>query len=500
MDIDLAFQFLLRLLYQIISKRTIEIHNVKAANAPELASFINDMEFNITAVSSMSCSNLRGIGTLVTGDPGFPGFRFDSLSNFVGYSCHNTSAGPTITLKCSNCRLRHDYMYISWLFVDLPDNPATAVGFHFNFTAKDHANKKHTSFVGGTLKNGSVLSDRPVTFRGLGANVLKFSLFPRIYHNFNDLRLIQPLFHEFVPGSHYADDAQLQASLESSTDGLINTTLFVNYLSSYIVEIDNQNIMGPVSFLADLGGLYCISIGIFFYLLVQCEYRIKKLRIEDSVLRKIRNRRKAQEHWAKLRKYVMYTWGCSIVDDEFNHAKKESGCSNLTRPSIRGNGSSHGSVSMRKRRQTNRMDTISFNKKFSLPSEKSATQDYTHTHEVKSSKVDAAINLERLSNLRGEPPTESEVRGSKDDGNKSCVGSCDRPPLPQDFSGRDDNIFPFPPPLEFKAGSEVEMSEIQKNFQHLYDYNMMLRENFLALQSFLHTLPMKSSKEAESSP
>jgi hypothetical protein len=127
-----------------------------------------------------------------------------------------------------------------------------------------------------------------------------------------------------------------------STDGILNTTLFINYLSAYIVEIDHENILGPVSFLADLGGLYCISIGIFFYLLVQCEYRIKKLRNEDTVFRKIRNRRKALDHWDKLRRYVAYTWDCSILVDDAIKTTKVSGMCGLTRPPTSSNSSEHG--------------------------------------------------------------------------------------------------------------------------------------------------------------
>ncbi|XVF30403.1 hypothetical protein REPUB_Repub16aG0054200 [Reevesia pubescens] len=445
------------LLYQIIAKRTIEVHNVKATNAPDLASFRNDMEFNMTIVSSMSCSNLRRPTTLLTGSSGFIEGKVFPISNFLNFSCHNTSLGPTITLNCSNCRLNQDYMSISWQFVDLPNSPASAVGFQFNVTAKDHTRRGHVSFVSGTLKNGSNLDDSPVTFRGVDTNILIFNLFPRIYRSANDLRLIQPLFHEFVPGSVLHGTSQLQASLESANDGQINTTLYVNYLSSYIIEIENQNIIGAVGFLADLGGLYCISMGIFLYLLVQCEYRIKRLRNEDSILRKIRHRRKAQERWDKVRKYVMYTWGCNTLDVD-NHPTKESGCGHFMVPLAHANGSIRGGSS-RQRRQLSNMN-ISVSKQVSLPSEKALKHD---------------------------------IPGSTKEKRKHCVGSNDAVAAQhQEFTVADD-IIPQPPALELKSGSEIEPSDIQKNFRRLYDYNVMLRQKFEATQSLLRALAANSS-------
>lgn len=221
------------------------MHNVRATNAPDLASFVNDMEFNITTLSSMSCSQLRNLDTLVMGNPGSFDQRFASLSEFANYSCHNTSQGPTITIRCSSCKFIQDNLYLSWHFIDLPNNPATAVGFRFNLTARNQNNKKYVSFVCGTVKNGSSVDDKPVTFRGRVSNILKFNLFPRLYHNLHDLRLMQPLFHEFLPGSSFHETSQLQASLQNSNDGLINITLSINLLSAYIVEISNQNMGGP---------------------------------------------------------------------------------------------------------------------------------------------------------------------------------------------------------------------------------------------------------------
>ncbi|XP_042486370.1 uncharacterized protein LOC122066606 [Macadamia integrifolia] len=272
------------LLYQIISKRSVEVHNVRATNGPDLMSFMNDMEFNITTISSMSCSNLRNLGTFVSRTPGFPDYSSHSLSTFANYSCHNSSWGPTVILKCNNCPIILDNLYISWQFVDIPNVPATAVGFRFNLTAKNHGDDKHVSFISGTLKNTSNKDDRPITFRGAKVNILKFNLFPRLYNNLHGLKLLQPLFHDFIPGSSIFESSQLRTSLESNGDGLINTTLFVHLLSAYIVEIDNRNIFGIVGFLADLGGLYAISIAIFFYWLVQVSFQLRCTLLTLSVL------------------------------------------------------------------------------------------------------------------------------------------------------------------------------------------------------------------------
>ncbi|KAL5538696.1 hypothetical protein UlMin_044464 [Ulmus minor] len=473
------------LLYQIIWRRTIEVHNVRASNAPDIAAFVTDMEFNITTVSSMSCSNLRDLGTLVTGNPGFIDYRAVPLSNFGNYSCQNTSEGPTIILKCQGCQPIQDNFYISWQFTDLPNNPAAAVGFQFNLTTKNHYSNKHVSFVTGTLKNGSSFDDRPVTFRGNSTNILKFNLFPRIFRNLKDLRIIQPLFHEFVPGSHFYDTNQLKTSLANSNDGKLNTTLYVNFLSAYIVEVDNQNIMGPVSFLADLGGLYCISIGIFFYLLVQCEYRIKKLRNEDSVMRSIRNRRKALEHWEKLRKYVMYTWGCNTLEDKYNNSTTGPSCSGRMLHSFSRKGST--------RRQESRDVQIDLSRKANLTS----IRKKTAVPETKSSVPGTVVDIEGKAHDRDEPPQKNEVVGSKDDGNQQSGRSREGNSSQLEALSLTNGIIPPPPTLELKDGSEMDMSDIQKNLKSLYEYNFMLREKFLATQSLLNELATKSLSPAK---
>ncbi|GMH07650.1 hypothetical protein Nepgr_009490 [Nepenthes gracilis] len=448
------------LLYQIIAKRSVEVHNVRATNAPDLASFINDLEFNITTISSMSCSQLRGLGTLAMGNPGSIDYRVVSLSTFANYTCLNTSRGPTIALRCNNCPLTRDNIFITWWFADLPNEPALAVGFQFNLTAKNRAYKKHLSLVSGTVKNGSDQEDIPVTFRGVDTNILKFNLFPRLYLNLHGLKLVQPLFHEFLPGSFITNATELQSSLQSSTDGFVNTTLQINFLSNYLVEINNENIFGPVSFLANIGGLYCISLGIFFYFLVQCESRIKRLRNEDQVFQNIRRRRRAMDRWDKLRKYVLYTWGCNALQEDYDTTRNKSCCTCNMVDSLR------KQRSLRKKmQQESGLSTISFGEKICPPNE-------TVCSVVK--EPSGAVKGEHLI--------------------KSCVRSASTLPVSM---AQDNGIPPLPPLAEFKSGSSMDMSDIRKNIQDLYEYNAMLREKLVAAQSTLDGLTTRMAAEGQ---
>jgi len=60
----------------------------------------------------------------------------------------------------------------------------------------------------------------------------------------------------------------------------------------------------------------------------------------------------------------MYTFGCKALEDKKNGTGKETDCGGCMLHSVRGSGSSN------KRRLKSRRDSISFNKKPSLPSNK----------------------------------------------------------------------------------------------------------------------------------
>lgn len=132
--------------------------------------------------------------------------------------------------------------------MDLPNHPATAVGFEFNLTSRDHYEKKHLTYVSGTVNSDGVMdasTNGMKTFRGPETNVLKIQLFPEEYISSKALKLLRPLFNDFVPGSYFTDIGGLKASLENSRAGLVNTTLFISYQSDYIVQINKESVLGP---------------------------------------------------------------------------------------------------------------------------------------------------------------------------------------------------------------------------------------------------------------
>ncbi|XP_076918107.1 uncharacterized protein LOC143578400 [Bidens hawaiensis] len=159
-------------------------------------------------------------------------------------------------------------------------------------------------------------------------------------------------------------------------------------------------------------------------------------------MRRIRNRKKAQERWDKLRKYVAFTWGRGSLSHEDGNVVRTSCCSRiLTKPN-----QNEGSLS--KRKQHIRKDTISFNKKVSIP-------DHKVAQKVRSDDMDIAHIQQPMSSAA--------------------------------------NDIPLPPSLETKSDSEISGLEIHKNIQDLYKYNLMLREELIRAQSMLRSLTSNDS-------
>lgn len=159
-------------------------------------------------------------------------------------------------------------------------------------------------------------------------------------------------------------------------------------------------------------------------------------------MRSIRNRRKAQEQWDKLRKYVNFTWGRGLIPSE-DGVFVENACCNCF-PNLK------GGSSFNQRKQI-RMDNLSFNTKVSTPSEK-GLRDVKEKSSMHWNNADTSGQQEVLADIA------------------------------------------LPPSLEMRgAGSEISIPEIQKNLENIYEYNMMLREKLVIAQSMIHTLTSKAS-------
>ncbi|GLJ48538.1 hypothetical protein SUGI_1024020 [Cryptomeria japonica] len=490
------------LLYQIISKRSVEVQNIRPANAVDLKAFVNDMDFNITTVSSMSCAQLRGLGTLQIGVPGFIDERTLPLSDLLKADCHNTSRGPTIRFQCNQCELTKDNYYISWHFIDVPNSPAAAVGFHFNLTAKKSGSNDHVSVLSGAVKTGRNDSDNtPLTLRGTVGNILKFRLVPRLFHNVHNLRIIQAFFHEFIPGSSYRTTSELQASYQNAKDGMLNVTFHVNFLSDYIVELDTEDIMGPVTFLADLGGLYAISIALFYYLLAQFEYRVNMFRYEDNILPKLEARRRARKHWDKLRKYVMYTWGRNISDTSppgTNRSKLvERKIKGIHRPLEVGERSTSTDIRA-KNRQIGGLESKDI--------ERHTMWQQLKNHLCGGSGMD--LNKGNVRDIEGqlEGPLSIETASEQECGSVEITGSRQRNETSA-ITRKSGSLGRNPPWLSNKeflpvvpdipTDQQMDIASVQTYLRDLYEYNVRMREDFLAAQSVIRDIVQRLSPHSD---
>ncbi|GKV47404.1 hypothetical protein SLEP1_g54311 [Rubroshorea leprosula] len=100
----------------------------------------------------------------------------------------------------------------------------------------------------------------------------------------------------------------------------------------------------------------------------------------------------------------MYTWGCNTMNEDHIHSQKGSTCGSFMISSTPSKGPFPLRVSSRRQKLQNKKDTISFNKKVSLPDEKNSTLEHTPTLELKSFTTGTASNFDRkLSSSTIEP-------------------------------------------------------------------------------------------------
>lgn len=204
-------------------------------------------------------------------------------------------------------------------------------------------------------------------------------------------------------------------------------------------------------------------------------------------MRKVRSRRKAQDRWDKLRKYVMYTYAPNQLEEVYD-MRNDSCCTGVKMESV------HRKSSSVRRRGSNRLDTISFSRKVGLPSEKRATPEKSDTQTATHFSSEPAADHQKITHLKEERFPENAVppnsKGSKlEDIVVPDVENALQAPA---FPAANDVTIP-PPPLKLQAADHISMANLHKDLQNLYEYNMMLREKLIATQSMLHSLANKES-------
>lgn len=149
-------------------------------------------------------------------------------------------------------------------------------------------------------------------------------------------------------------------------------------------------------------------------------------------------------------------------------------CSSIIIKSHRNEGSSRS-----KRKHHIRQDTIRLNTKLSRPNDKKFDLEQAQNQ-------GEACCFGQLSSI-------PEERFSRQVPQKEELGDVNNRDAPrQQPLSFDANDIPMPPSSEIKPGSEISVSEIQKDLKDLYDYNLMLREELIRAQSMLHTLTSKA--------
>lgn len=211
-------------------------------------------------------------------------------------------------------------------------------------------------------------------------------------------------------------------------------------------------------------------------------------------MRKVRSRRKAQERWDKLRKYVMYTYAPNQLEEEYD-MRNDGCCTGIKMDSL------HRKSSSIRGRGNRRLDTISFSRKVGLRSEKRATPEKIDTRSGTRFSPEPPADLQKSTHPKEERFQENAVPPNTKCSKPEDIIAPDVENALQvpAFHAADDITIPPPPPLKLQAADHISMTNLQKDLQNLYEYNMMLREKLIAAQSMLHSLANKESTLAADS-
>ncbi|XP_047336360.1 uncharacterized protein LOC124939940 [Impatiens glandulifera] len=173
----------------------------------------------------------------------------------------------------------------------------------------------------------------------------------------------------------------------------------------------------------------------------------------------------------------MFTWGCNALKEKYNNVEKGSCCTGLMVCTL------HKRIgSSVKRGQIIRMDSIRFNKKINMESEK------------KTALSQGAQTLSMIEML----DLENNMVGIVKDDKRRQHHPSQESDSKSDYRGTNNFTLPPPPLLEdMKDGSEISISEIKRNFQNLYEYNVKLRDELVAAHTMISDLTYKATSSAK---
>eukprot|EP00897_Mesotaenium_endlicherianum_P002911 jgi/Mesen1/2648/ME000166S01770 len=298
------------LVYQYFSQKDVTVQNILPASGREVESYRNDLEYNVTIISSMKCIQLLPTYNMLTMGTGEVDKRVYNSSSTLDIRCYDTPQGPLMRTLCPACVVGSDNYISNFTFVDIPEQGlvASAVGYRFLVTAIGNTSKggQRRSIVSGELQAGSNGTFAPPSsIRGGSPSVLYFRFIPRLFKDKNDLRLMQITFHEFVTGTSFSDQTTLQAAVENAT-AAVTVLVQSEILSAFIVQTEVQASIGILSFLAKVGGIYQLGVLLFFTTLNMSERYVKFLRYDDKLLNRLEKQRVARYYWRKLRIAVKF--------------------------------------------------------------------------------------------------------------------------------------------------------------------------------------------------
>ncbi|GAQ83572.1 hypothetical protein KFL_001530130 [Klebsormidium nitens] len=293
------------LIWDLETQKQYTVESVMIASHQVIQGFENDLLFNLTGYGSLRCEMLQQ-PTVTTGEIQEEVRTVSAIAAGDSYTCVNNPDGVTLRVTCPNCTAGRENYLIQSEFADINGTQAYALGWAYDACAV-HKSREYKSCVSGKIAGASNGTYAPMaTLRGELPTVLSFSFYPRIFRQFDpELLLLDTQFRQYTAGTFATDNATLQPLLAAPTG--VRVALLLELAGSFVLITETQSTNGVLTFLAKAGGLYTISYWLFYFILMQFEKRIKRLRYDDKRLNSLECTRIARLRWDKVRLFVKYS-------------------------------------------------------------------------------------------------------------------------------------------------------------------------------------------------